>query len=245
MIRAVLFDLWGTLIEEDPAAAEPRRRARARRAHEALASLGLSYDLADVEAAFLAAGTEHERIHERGLDLSARGRTVLYLRYLDETLPDHLDEGAWARLDAAILEPALEHRPLLIDGALDALKDVAAHGLSTGLISNAGATPGYVLRQILDDFGLLQHLGLTVFSDEVELAKPNKAIFHGTLAEMGLRPEEAAFVGDQPVLDVLGGREAGLWVVQYGDRPTVEAEPHARITHHRDLMGTLRELALV
>jgi putative hydrolase of the HAD superfamily len=245
VIRAVLFDLWGTLIEEDPAAAEPRRRARARGAQEALARLGLRYDLADVEAAFLAAGTEHERVHARGLDLSARGRTVLYLRYLDETLPDRLDEEGWRLLDAAVLEPALEHRPLLIEGAVDALKDVASLGLGVGLISNTGATPGYVLRRILDDFGLLPHLGLTVFSDEVELAKPNAAIFQGALEEMGLAPEEAAFVGDQPVLDILGGRQAGLWVVQYGDRPATEAEPHARISHHGELIGALRDLGLV
>lgn len=245
MIRAVLFDLWGTLIAEDPAASEPRRRARASRAHAALSRLGLRYDLADVEAAFLAAGTEHERIHERGLDLSARGRTVLYLRYLDEALPDRLDEDGWRMLDAAVLEPALDHRPLLIDGAVDGLKDIAAHGLGIGLISNTGATPGYVLRQILDDFGLLPHLGLTVFSDEVELAKPNPAIFHAALEEMGLAPDEAAFVGDQPVLDVLGGRRAGLWTIQYGDRPATEAEPHARITHHGELLAALRDLGLV
>jgi putative hydrolase of the HAD superfamily len=245
VIRAVLFDLWGTLIVEDPAAGEARGQERTRMAFEALRSLGHEYDPIEIEGAFLAAGTEHERVHAAERDLSARGRTVLYMQCLDEALPDRLTDDGWRLLDEAILTPAIKHRPTMMLGAVDALKDLKALGMPVGLISNTGATPGYVLRKILDDFGLLQHMDNTVFSDEVELAKPAPGIFEGALEEFGLEPAEAVFVGDQPVLDVLGARRAGLWMVQLGGRATAEAEPHARIQHLSELLPALRDLRLI
>ena len=104
--------------------------------------------------------------------------------------------------------------PGVVEG-LDALK---ALGLPIGLISNAGLTPGVVLRRIMDTHGLLEHFDHTIFSDEVELAKPSEAIFTHALEAFGVEPAEAAFLGDQPVLDVLGPRNAGIWSIQIGGR---------------------------
>lgn len=244
-VRAILFDLWGTLIREDPAVSERRMTARAIDAHGTLESLGYKYDLADVTAAFLAAGVELEQIHAGEVDLSARGRTVLYLRHLDDELPDQLSDEAWLRLDHAILTPALSLPPVLMPGAAETLAAVKARGLPTALVSNAGATPGFVLQRLLDRFGLLQHLDVLVFSDEVELAKPSAAIFAAALDDLGVAPEAAVFVGDHPRLDVFGARRAGLWMVQIGDDAADGAEPHARIASLAELVPALRELRLV
>lgn len=244
MIKAIFFDLWGTLIVDEPVAGERRRALRIDRAHRALASLGLDYAREDVEAGFIAAGLAHERIHEGGLDLSARGRTVLYLQHVDEALPDRVPETAWEALDDAVLTPALEHLPLIMPGAEGALRSIKARGLPVGLISNAGATPGYVLREILRGFGLLQHLEVAVFSDEVELAKPAPAIFERALEMLGVDAREAVFVGDQPVLDVQGARRAGMWMVQIGDLAPDGEDPHARIAALDELDGALVRLGL-
>ena len=245
MIRAVIFDLWGTLIYDDPEISEQRNRLRLRSAHETLATMGYAYEPADIEAAFLAAGTELARIHETERDISTRGRTVLYLRHLDDTLAERLSDDAWQRLDEAILTPALTHRPPMLDGAADVLAALKGLGLSVGLISNTGITPGVVLTRLLDDMGLGAHFDLTVFSDEVELSKPAPAIFAHALDEMDLAPGEAAFVGDQPVLDVLGARRAGMWMVQIGDLVCEDEQPHARIDTLAELVPALRTLALV
>jgi putative hydrolase of the HAD superfamily len=245
MIRAVIFDLWNTLIYEDPEIGEQRSRLRLRSTHETLAALGHSYDAEDIEAAFLAAGTELARIHETERDISTRGRTVLYLRHLDDALGGRLDGDGWDRLDQAILTPALVHRPPMLPGAVEVVAALKAHGLAIGLISNAGITPGVVLGRIMDDMGLGQHFDVTIFSDEVELSKPAPAIFAHALDEMGLAPEEAVFVGDQPVLDVLGARRAGMWMVQIGDLPSEGEEPHARIDTLAELIPALRSLSLI
>jgi FMN phosphatase YigB (HAD superfamily) len=213
--------------------------------HAALGELGFDYATADIEAAFLAAGAEHGRLHGEGRDLSTRGRTVTYLRHLDGSLGGRLDERAWDRLDQAVLTPALTLPPAPIPGALEVLKTVKALGLPVGLISNAGITPGVVLRRILDDLEMLPFLDLAVFSDEVELAKPARAIFDRTLDEMGIDAAEAAFVGDQPRLDVFGARQAGMWSVQLGDLADDGIAPHARIGSLDELLPALRSLRLL
>lgn len=245
MLRAVIFDLWGTLIEDDPVSGAARRRDRIAMASAALAGLGRAYDDAHIERAFDAAGDELSRVHSEGLDLSTEGRTVLYLRHVDEALPDRLSDDAWRAMHEAILTPALRHRPKLIPGARAALDAVRDLGLPCGLISNAGITPGFVLREILNGFGLLDALDHPIFSDEVEISKPSAAIFEQALERFGIEPGEAAFVGDQPVLDVLGPMSAGLWSVQVGQIAQEGIEPHARVASVAEVVPALRSLGLV
>jgi putative hydrolase of the HAD superfamily len=247
-IRAVLFDLWGTLIVDDADRSEERRLLRIRMACEALASLGHDYDPATVETAFRRATEEHARIHEAERDVSARARTELYLHSLDPTLPARLDADGWRMMDAAILEPALSVPPRRMPGAEEALRDVRALGLPVALVSNAGITPGFVLERILHDMRLLPLLDVRVFSDEVALAKPAPGIFHHALDAVGVTAADAAFIGDQPVLDVFGARRAGIRTLQIGDVRHPDnglgplGEPHARIASLDELMPALRSL---
>jgi putative hydrolase of the HAD superfamily len=245
MIRAVLFDLWGTLIVDDPVTSEARQRLRIESACAELASAGFPFEAAEVEAGFLAAGVELDRLHADELDLSTHRRTAAYLRQIDATLPDRLDDATWKRMHEVILTPAREHRPAIMPGARETLAAVQALGLARGLISNAGFTPGFVLRELLDGYGLLSFLDCAVFSDEVEMSKPAEAIFGYALEKMGLEPAEAVFVGDQPRLDVFGSRRAGMWCVQIGNLTADGIEPHARIGALDELLPALRELKLL
>jgi len=244
-LRLALFDLWGTLIADNPDAMTRRSELRLRRVADGLRALGFDYDEAAIQAAFAAAAEEHGRIHAEGRDITAEARTILYLRHLDETLPDRLDDDGWRRMHEAILTPALEVPPLVVPDADETLAQVKSLGLPLGLISNAGITPGFVLRRILDDHGLLRHFDDTIFSDEAELAKPAAAIFEQALENFGVAPDEAVFVGDQPVLDVLGPQGAGIWSVQLGDVREDGIEPHRRIPRLADLVPALQELDLL
>ena len=245
-LQLMLFDLWGTLIVDEPAVAEARRLLRVRRAHGALAQLGFDYSEDRIEAAFDEAAVEHSRIHADALDISARARTVLYVRHLDEALGrERIDDDGWRVLDDAILAPALELPPVALPGAADVLASVKSLGMPTALVSNAGITPGFVLREIIERLGLLRYLDATIFSDEVEVAKPAPAIFQCALEEFGCPPDAAAFVGDQPVLDVLGPRSAGIWSVQFGSLASDGIEPHARIDELGKLLPALRALKLI
>ena len=112
----------------------------------------------------------------------------------------------------------------------------------TGLISNTGATPGPALRPVLDGYGILPLLDVATFSDEAGECKPAPGIFHRTLSALGVRPEEAVFVGDTPELDVAGPQRVGMWTVQVGEMAQDGVRPHARVAVLRDLPAALRSL---
>jgi FMN phosphatase YigB (HAD superfamily) len=53
------------------------------------------------------------------------------------------------------------------------------------------------------------------FSNELGWLKPDPKIFHHTLAELGVPPEQAVHIGDTDDLDVEGARAAGMYSARY------------------------------
>ena len=136
--------------------------------------------------------------------------------------------------------------PLPAPGALEVLEQARRRKLRLGLVSNTGLTPGYVLREVLADHGLLEYLEVLTFSDEARLAKPAAEMFHCTLGALGVAPDRAVFIGDTPVLDVAGPRAVGMWTVQIGQAPPeTGVRPHARIAGLEELFPALRKLGLL
>jgi putative hydrolase of the HAD superfamily len=214
MIRAVTIDFWGTLIHEGPGADDHYRE---RRLNDFQAILG---------RAKLSVST---RALTRGYEVSARelawvwseNRDVPVLRHVTSLL-EGTEAGLSARVSAAVLDELIEaySRPALLvppkpdEGAAAALHALAATGLRLAVVSNTMRTPGATLRKILESHGLLTPFAHLTFSDEVGVRKPSAEIFHLTLARLGVPPGEAVHVGDDPRLDVLGARNAGLRVIQ-------------------------------
>jgi len=57
-------------------------------------------------------------------------------------------------------------------------------------------------------------------SDEVGWRKPRRDIFDAALGRLGVRPDEALFVGDRADMDVLGAQQIGMdavWINRDGD----------------------------
>jgi putative hydrolase of the HAD superfamily len=82
------------------------------------------------------------------------------------------------------------------------------------------------------------------FSDECGIRKPAPEIFLRTLSAMGVAPDEAVHVGDDPVLDVEGARDAGMRTVQVtsSGRATGPVKPDAVVTRLGDLPAALAGL---
>ena len=81
----------------------------------------------------------------------------------------------------------------------------------TAMISNFAYAPA--LYDALDDFGIRSAFETVVVSAEVGWCKPHRRIFEQTFEQMGIRPSEALFVGDQIYLDVYGALNCGMNVV--------------------------------
>lgn len=243
-LRAVVFDLWNTLITDTPDLGREREQARLDGLLEALAGAGISYGPAEIERAYREAAEECQRLQAEGRDISSLERSALFLRHLHhepaaDAQPELLDAVGRSTIVAARRFP-----PLLVPRAVKTLEAVRQAGRLTGLISNTGATPGPALRPILESYGVLPLLDVATFSDEVSECKPAAAIFHRTLAALGVQPQEAVFVGDTPELDVAGPQRVGIWTVQVGELAQDGVRPHARIAALGELPAALASLGL-
>jgi 2-haloacid dehalogenase len=83
-----------------------------------------------------------------------------------------------------------------------------------------------------------------VSSESARSYKPRARIFHATAELLGVQPSELLYVGDSPIADVLGARNAGLpvaWLNRYGARlPDTVPAPDLEITDLRELLAALR-----
>lgn len=58
--------------------------------------------------------------------------------------------------------------------------------------------------------GLAHYFERSVCAREVGALKPDPAIFHKSIEGTGLEPQQVVYVGDDPALDVVGARAAGM-----------------------------------
>jgi FMN phosphatase YigB (HAD superfamily) len=114
-----------------------------------------------------------------------------------------LESYPWGAIPGAVVFPdALEVLPLLHE-----------HGVRTGIVTNA-YQPMWLRDREIEHFGLLPHFpDCRISAADVGYLKPHPAIFEHALRLLDARPEEAVFVGDNPVADIAGAQAAGLQAV--------------------------------
>jgi putative hydrolase of the HAD superfamily len=244
-LRALVFDLWGTLLLDDLQRVEPKRVTRQRLVREALIAAGRVYPEGRIAAALEGLGQYYRELQLAGRDVSIDERLNAALDAVEPGLARRLSPRAFKSIEDAVVAPARQEPPVPAPGALEVLEEARRRKLALGLVSNTGLTPGYVLREILAGHGLLEHLEVLTFSDEARLAKPAPEIFHCTLEALRVKPDEAVFIGDTPRLDIAGPRALGMWTVQVGSLPADGTRPHARIDGLPELFPALRKLGLL
>ena len=131
--------------------------------------------------------------------------------------------------DSTLAEPAFEvffaerMRVALYADARTALARLSARYPLVAL-SNGNADVGRV--------GIGEFFAASVSAREFGVAKPDARIFHAAAAAAGVDAAQVLHVGDDPLLDMLGGLQAGMQVawVNRGQQPWAhEALPHADV----------------
>jgi putative hydrolase of the HAD superfamily len=214
MVRAVTVDLWGTLLFE-PTASDDRHKPRRLADFETiLRGAGVSAGPAALERAYRDSGGFLGQLWQQNRDVPVEDHVRAILVGLDPELPRRLGGAVFRELVEAYARPALLAPPAVDSGARRALTALAEQGYRLALVSNTMRTPGRILRELLRRHDLLTCFTHLTFSDECGVRKPEPAIFHRTLQAVGVEPAEAIHVGDDPVLDVVGARSAGMRVIQ-------------------------------
>ena len=113
---------------------------------------------------------------------------------------------AITRAHMAQLKQAFEVRPEVYQ-----VLEWAKSRFRTAMISNFAYAPA--LYESLDYFGIRSAFETVVVSAEVGWCKPHRIIFDQTFQQMGIRPAEALFIGDQLYVDVYGALNSGMHVV--------------------------------
>ena len=98
----------------------------------------------------------------------------------------------------------------LRDGAKKLLKQTAAQ-TKVGLISNFTYAP--VIHSSLRKIHIHPYFNAIVVSEENGWRKPSPHIFQDALKHLQIEAHEAVFIGDSPLEDIKGAKEAGLKTV--------------------------------
>lgn len=154
-----------------------------------------------------------------------------------QTLADHAREFGYAE---AMADEAFEafiqarNEVVLYDDVLPGL-DRLGQRFRLFTASNGNAD----LRRI----GLAHYFERSLCAREVGALKPDPRLFHKVIEGTGLEPQQVVYVGDDPALDVVGARAAGMlpvWINRDGVQWSAEHGPmvHTVRTLH-DLGGLL------
>ena len=213
-VRAITIDFWGTLLFDSPASDNRYKARRMKDFETILAGAGVRVSASALDRAYEESGSYLGRIWARHRDVPVEDHVRAIVGAIDRDLAARLPADVLAALVDAYARPILAVPPTVDDGASKALRTLCDLGYTLAVVSNTMRTPGATLRRLLAQYGLLPCFAHTVFSDETGVRKPDPAIFLGALRALGADPTVAIHVGDDAILDVEGGRAAGMRVVQ-------------------------------
>ena len=244
-IRVVTLDLWQTLIIDRPELGRERMRHRIQGALEALEGAGELFTEEQVTDAYRACYRTCHAIREKERDVSFAEQVRIFVRAIDEGLPERIGQEAFVRIESSYADSFYESPALLADGVPDMLAKLKERGYLLGVISNTGMTPGWVFRAYLESLGIIHYFDHLTFSDEVLLAKPSLAMFLLTLKSLGYPAHQGVHVGDHLRLDIRGGQRAGMrtvWVQGF-DTEKTDIVADATIQRIAELPQALDSLA--
>jgi len=217
MIRGVTFDFWDTIVADDTdepkraAAGLPSKKvARVQTFVDEVRSHHPDFSKEDVEAAVATANTRfrhHWKVEHHTPCVADRLAVGFKALGIDKTPGFDGLVAAWETMEVEI-------SPDLVLGIGDCLAELHTT-TRIGIISDAIVTPGTGLREILGDYGLLQHFDHFVFSDEAGASKPAAKVFDLACAGLGVAASELVHIGDREANDIAGPVAYGAHCVLY------------------------------
>lgn len=228
--RAVIFDIYGTLLDApsgrvrpDPAA-DPRLR-------EIIREFGFDPPASPSGALHAAVARHHAASDHRypEIDLRELWREILALPPNFDTAPLVIAiETSW-------------HPATLMPGAAELVDRLAGTQLPLGLLSNAQCNALGSLGAIAEHFAT----DLTLLSYQQGIAKPSPELFQflvSRLAARGITPEETLFVGNDPLHDIAPAAAVGMRTALFTDGCGRSGKADFTYAGYRDLAELFLEL---
>jgi putative hydrolase of the HAD superfamily len=206
---AAIFDLFGTLIDENPSAYATMMDKVARLLDVTTERL---YEVSAADAPDRDLGV-YDSVHQQF--------SVMCSRLGVSPTPEHFA--------AAIEEYSELQRWRLVPraGVIDTLAEIKARGLKRGLITNTSQ----VIADIWSETAFPEHLDASILSVHVKLRKPDPAIYLLACNRLGVDPADCLYVGDGGANELTGAADVGMTAVliatAYDDAPALGASRQA------------------
>jgi FMN phosphatase YigB (HAD superfamily) len=200
----VIWDVGGTLVDRVAGPEEVLTRA--------LRTIGLSLEALDTQT--LRRSQQHyiraERLW-RTMEEEAHGYGEIATILLEGTeLAD--DPDRVVTLSEALGGWDWVYRP--IPGMPELLEELGSHGIRQAVASNWPPS----LSRFLGFHGLDRHFFTVIGSGSEGCRKPDASFYQRVRERLGSEVDTAVFVGNDPDLDILPGRAAGLMTIHFDPR---------------------------
>lgn len=198
MKKAVLFDFWGTLVQQG-----------------AYSPLKQTYRLMRIRLPF---GEFVEKFERVAMTKPYDDQMQMFrdaAEALEANVPDWVLEklvGVW-NMNKLLAKPYPE--------TIEALEALKKKGVKIAIVSN---TPKLSVDGILEKFGLDKLFDAVCFSFDKGYLKNDAELFDAALNDLGVGKDDALMVGDSMETDIVGAENAGVTAVLIDRKETREYE---------------------
>lgn len=236
-IKAVSFDFWNTLAKDR--APVKVRLLSAERMLKDLKERGYRIELDQMMKAFAECRKVCYRYQEDlGIDFTPEHQ----VKWICEYFKVDVDKELGKKMVEHYTTSLLDIPPLFVEG-LKGILERLIENYKLAIICNTGRTPGWVIRKILSDSGLLHYFDVTSFSNELGIAKPNPEMFLITVKKLGVEAEQVIHIGDDTHTDIYGAGKAGLKTGWYNPEGLVkEVDCDLEIRHLNQVVELIENI---
>ncbi len=207
MVKAITFDCWDTLLDDDVSRGKRRKEYFLR----IFGENGFPTDEDEMNELF----SKEARIfqeyiieHRKTPDSTMRVKTIVKLADVQLKSSD-VDKTA-IYCDRI----ALDYLPPVVTGIKQVLEELSRI-YKLAVICNTGWHSGETVGQLLEEYDFPKYFSHLTFSDGAGMAKPHKQIFEYTLDKLDCRTEDAVHIGDSEYSDIVGAKEANMKAILF------------------------------
>jgi HAD superfamily hydrolase (TIGR01509 family) len=205
MIKAVVFDLDGTLINSEIFWLEAEL--------EVFAQVGLQFTKEDIAQTF---GIKILEVVKR------RYQEKPWLGPNIEEVTERIEQGVIRRI---------RERGILMDGAVEAVIGLKASGVALALASSSSLA---LIMAALEKFSLVQYFSAIVSAEHEEYGKPHPAVYLTACSKLGVEPYNALAVEDT-FHGLLAAKAAGMKAVIIPSAPEDKRRGHYGVIADKEL----------
>jgi putative hydrolase of the HAD superfamily len=216
-IKHYSFDLWFTLIKSNI----DFKKKRAEYFHENLNSLNKT--IPEIENIIRCVDLMCNSINEKtGSNISSEEMYLMVIYQIND------NNNCFSKIDLSDLYTKMEqlffkYSPTIFcSQTIDVLDSIKQRQtITSNILSNTAFIKGSTLRKLLNNLGIEQYFDFQIYSDEVNLSKPNIKLYDLLINEIHtlrntseIALNEVLHIGDNPIADIKGAESKGLKAFQ-------------------------------